>query len=546
MTMPPDAPGRRRGRRRRRELRGVAKDLLVVVALVLPAAVYGIATASGTASLGPHQARYEVTLDDRVTVDLGPLGTLVIESPVPALGARVTVQEIPRELVEVPTASTLEQLSGDLDRYVRLFSAPEATLDVAVRTLVTDALRRTAVATAVLAGLVLGVRALLGPDRRRELAVVVRDNRHVLVAAPLVLVVVASTVTASGTSPPTRPSPGRASSVFDGTALEGAVITGRLAGVIDTYGGRAVAAYRSNEAFYDTAAANVRAAWDERRDVDARVAEVRQAAGLAGPPQVEDPVVALVVSDLHCNVGMARVIRAAVEESGATVVLNAGDTTMNGTQVETYCITAFAQATPAGVTTVVADGNHDSAVVTGHARSLGWVVLDGQPVDVAGVRVLGARDPRSTRIGEGTVVDGAETPRELADRLADVACADDAGIDLMLVHDPAIGAEALTRGCAPAQVSGHWHRRIGPVVEGSGVRYVSSSTAGAIEGQATVGPLNGPAEMTVLRFDPGSGRLVDYRLVRVAPDADVTVSPALRWPAAAPVWSRTTDPDVPV
>src|SRR5665647_2026842 len=81
--------------------------------------------------------------------------------------------------------------------------------------------------------------------------------------------------------------------------------------------------------------------------------------GSAGGPPAE-PVVMLLVSDLHCNIGMAEVIGAVAELSGAQVVLNAGDTTLNGTAVESYCVTAFADALPDGATMLVVTGNHDS------------------------------------------------------------------------------------------------------------------------------------------------------------------------------------------
>ena len=84
----------------------------------------------------------------------------------------------------------------------------------------------------------------------------------------------------------------------------------------------------------------------------------------------------------------------------------------------------------------------------------------------------------------------------------------------------------------PAQISGHLHRRYGPERVDRAVRYISSSTAGATLGQPTVGPLNGVAEMTVLRWDPDTRRFVDYQLVQVRPDTTATVSPRLRWPAA--------------
>lgn len=525
--------------------RAVRRRGLVVLAVLVVSSVFGLVTASADANLGPHAARYEVTLDHRVTVDLGPLGTLVLDSPAPlTLGARVTVQEIPRELTEVRTVSTLDQLAQDLDRYVQLFSAPEGTLETVVRALVTDAVRRALAAAAVLGLVLAGARAALGPARRAELAAVARSHRPALVAAAALPVVLTLTTTAGGGVLPAPPSPGPPSAVFDGTALEGAVITGRLAGVVDTYGSQVVTAYRQNEEFYDRAAAGVRSGWERQRQVDDRLRDARVLAGIDPGPGAADVVSAVVVADLHCNVGMARVIRAVVEESGAEVVLNAGDTTMNGTAVETYCVTAFDQALPAEVTTVVADGNHDSPEIAAHERSLGWVVLDGQPVDVAGLRILGDADVRSTRVGGGTRQLGEESIGDAAVRLADVAC-DDGAVDLLLVHDTRMATSALQRGCTPASVSGHYHRRVGPDREVGGVRYVNSSTAGAVSGEPTVGPLNGVAEMTVLRFSRDTGEVVDHRLVRVLPDGEVTIGFALRWPSALQPEPEPLDPRAP-
>ncbi|MBC7291037.1 MAG: metallophosphoesterase [Actinotalea sp.] len=516
-----------------------------MLAILLVSVSFGLMTASADANLGPHAARYEVTLDHLVTVDLGPLGTLVLDSPAPlTLGARVTVQEIPREMTEVRTVSTIDELAQDLDRYVQLFSAPEGTLQTVVRALLTDAVQRALGAALVLGAVVVAVRAALGPARRTELAAAARDRAPLLVAAAALPIVLTLSTTAAGTVLPGRPSPGPPSAVFDGTALEGAVITGRLAGVLDTYGSQVVAAYRQNEDFYDRAAAGVREDWERQRALESSVRAAREGAGIDPGPTAEDTVAAVVVADLHCNVGMARVIRAAVEEAGAEIVLNAGDTTMNGTAVETYCITAFAQGTPPGVTTVVAGGNHDSEVVAAHARSLGWTVLEGQVVDVAGVRVLGDADVRTTRVGEGTRQVGSESIGDAAARLADVACAD-TEVDLLLVHDPRMGQVALQRGCVPAVVAGHYHRRVGPEREVGGVRYVNSSTAGAVSGRPTVGPLNGVAEMTVLRFSRETGEIVDHRVVRVQPDGSVTVGFALRWPGPLPPAPEPLDPRAP-
>lgn len=554
--------------------RQVVRWFAVGLAVLVPAVVWGVGTASAQASLGPHSARYEVTYDHLVTVDVGPLGTLVIDSPLPlTLGARVVVQEIPREFTALGGSSTLDALAGDLERYVQFFSAPEATAEVATRALVVDAVRRSALATLVLAGLVVAVRAALGPARRGELARHLRPHRTTVLGGTAVVVLVVATVTSSGTLTADDARERPASAVFDGTPLEGARITGRLAGVIDTYGGQVVEAYRENEEFYARSTENLRASWAERAEADVELARLRADVGLDAAPaggsaeapggeeeadrgatpspsavdgvqdgtasdgvlavdDAPEPVVLLVVTDLHCNVGMAPVIRAAAELSGASVVLNAGDTTVNGTAVESYCVQAFADAVPDGAQMVVANGNHDSSETAAQARAAGLRVLDGEVVEVAGVRLLGDSDPRETRVGTGTRLAGDETLDELTTRLADTACDDEAGVDLLLVHDVKAGAEALERGCVPAQVSGHYHRRIGPVREGQGVVYVNASTAGAALGQPTVGPLRDVAEMTVLRFDPEGRRVLDHRLVRVEPDASVTVSLAVDWPLA--------------
>jgi predicted phosphodiesterase len=256
-----------------------------------------------------------------------------------------------------------------------------------------------------------------------------------------------------------------------------------------------------------------------------------------GPEEEEDavePTVLLLVSDLHCNIGMARVIRTVAERSGADVVLNAGDTTVNGTSVERYCVTTFSRAVPNGVERVVADGNHDSTETGDHERRSGWTVLDGDVVTVAGVRILGDRDPNQTQIGGGTSPIADETAAEAGERLARAACDDADGVDVLLIHTPRVGDAAMRSGCVPVQLSGHQHRRTGPVQVGEGIRYVNASTAGATSGQPTVGPLNGAAELTVLRFDPQSRRMIDLQLVTVNPDGSATVGDREPFPVPVP------------
>ncbi|MBO3086807.1 metallophosphoesterase family protein [Cellulomonas dongxiuzhuiae] len=591
---------------------GWPATIALVLAALVASVVFGVTTASVQAALGPHVTRYDVTTDATVTIDFGPLGTLQIDSPLPAtLGVRATVQEIPASVTELGEARTLQALSEDLNAYVAFFSGPAAAVQDVAYALVRDAVVRSAVAFVVLVAAWFLLRWLLGPDRRRELVDRLGPHARAWQAAVLV-VVVGGTLLTSSVAPGDRPAaPQATSAVFDGTPLAGARVTGRLGGVIDTYGGYAVDAWRANEDFYRSAEDSLVAAWEDRATEEEQAAQEaaqqdaadRAAALHAAPDQDDegadetstdrgdgdpdasaqdaeqpepaatddpdgaapsatddpdgaspsataspsptappvDPVVLVVVSDLHCNVGMAPLIGRLAELAGADAVLDAGDTTMNGTSVEQYCVTSFARAVPPGVELVTSPGNHDSRETTANYARAGATVLDGGVVEVAGMRILGDRDPNETRVGGGGTASAAdETPAEAGRRLAETAC-DDGEVDLLLVHTPAVGDAALEDGCVPAQVSGHFHRRIGPEQVGLGVRYVSSSTAGATLNQATVGPLSGVAELTVLRFDPESRRIMDYQVVSVAPDTSVTVGERLLWPAIV----EPRDEDVP-
>ncbi|HEX5331402.1 MAG TPA: metallophosphoesterase [Cellulomonas sp.] len=525
--------------------------LRVVVPGVLALAVslvIGVTTATAELSLGPHEARYDITTDGGITVDVGPLGTLVMSSPLPlALGVRVTVQEIPASVTSVDASSTLQSLSGDLQGYLQFFSGPQATIHDVTRALLASAVQRSLTALAVLVGLWFGGRLLLGARRRAELAAPLAPHAYQLAAGSLVVVLALTVLTSSVGERDRASTMSAGSPVFDGTALEGARVTGRLAGVINTYGTYVLNAYRTNQAFYAAADDAFVAAWKDRQSrIDAAI----QAPALTpttstspspsadeaadSVPKDEQPIVLLLVSDLHCNVGMAPLVRSAAKLSGAKVILDAGDTTIDGTAVEQYCVTTFAEAAPSGVPIVTSPGNHDSKETSAMYRRAGATVLAGEVVTVEGIRILGDSDPNATRIGAGTTLVGKETAREEASRLADVACGDPDGVDLLLIHNPRVGDETLNRGCAPTQLSGHLHIRVGPLRTGSGVRYVNASTAGALLGEPTVGPLRNTAEMTVLRFDPVNRRILDYQLIQVRTNASASVGPRISWPLTLP------------
>lgn len=152
----------------------------------------------------------------------------------------------------------------------------------------------------------------------------------------------------------------------------------------------------------------------------------------------------MVVSDLHCNVGMASLMHSVITLSHASLVLDAGDTTLDGTPVEQYCDTTFARAVPAGVALVTSPGNHDSDTTSKRYARSGATVLAGSVVTVDGIRILGDHDPSQTRVGAGTTSVAGETVTDAGARLADVACADKTGVDLLLIHNPRSGRTRWT------------------------------------------------------------------------------------------------------
>lgn len=573
--------------------RRVVRTSLALVVTGLLAVAYGTLSAQFTGSLGPHVAQYSITLNAEVTVDMGPLGSLIVDSPLPLwLGVDVLVQEIP-EALSSGSGNPVAGLTADLSAYSQFLANPEASIREAATGLVRDAVGRTVLAWSILLCLIaLGRLAshgvLRGAARSAWRQQGVPAMAVGLTLALLVPVLLSATRGSGGL--------GRTSEVLAGTPLEDARITGRLGEIVDYYGGYVVDAIRENDEFYATVTTNLRLAYEADTEplaplgVPTVVATLDPATDAATDPSSDDPTsdgteeesegatsaeesspadegsrtedeaspsgigeatstaaaepdpaTLVMVTDLHCNVGMAPVIGEVVDLTEADVVVNAGDTVMSGTSVESACVNAFADGIPAGVPVVVADGNHDSAVTGDQEAARGWLVLAGQPVVVAGITFLGDSDPVLNSIGSPAQRQRDETFSAMGERLADVACtAQEAGnpIDILLVHNPTAAEATLAAGCAPLTLNGHRHRRIGPWQHQLGLQYVSSSTAGATSDAPTIGPLAGEATITVLRWDRANDVPLDFRIITVAPDGSVTIEP---WQGFPPMPQEPVD-----
>lgn len=528
----------------------------MVALATLPWAIF---SARADLTFGPHEAQYSITADSRLTVDFGPLGTLLVpaEDYIPlGLGLRVDIGEIPvsgeKDDADRPAASpqlndqdeesvgggAVDALGGDVASYAALFSAPQVQVDQVIDGLSREIFSRWALVTCLITGALVAGAVVLGPVRFD--GVVRTFAGKELIAIGLVTVVVLAGL---GIAVLKRPDPLVADPAFDDTPLAGSQVTGRLSGIIDAALTAVQDFSRDNDAFYDQVLKELRAQWNSRPvsgNWTDRGLVPPTGVGSAGTAEANDRddegagVSTFVFgSDIHCNIGMARVVGAVAGMSGAVAYIDGGDITMTGTSAENYCLDVLDDELPEGLPRMIVKGNHDSRETTKHAKGQGWKVLEDSSAEMAGVTFFGGPDPRRTVFGSGSQLETALTSDQYARRLSDEACAAD--FDFMLIHDPAVGAPSLRSGCAEYALSGHWHRRVGPETFGSGVRYVSSTTGGALANALTPGPLKMNAELSIIRVDNATKRPIDIQIITVTPEQEVTISDWVRFPRPLPL-----------
>ena len=249
--------------------RKTIRTLILLVVTCAASLGLGLATATASSPVGPHQAHWSTTLDSRVTIDLGPLGTAFHESPAGFVGVRVVLGEIPTETTATVTEQTLGQsLSADGSAYRTLLSRPDLTIRSGLHALAADALRRAGVVEALLLCLVAAGRlATDGRLRDTVLAAVPRGHSGLLVGSVALTAVIALVV------PSLRPpeTSGVRLSALEGTAWAQAHFSGRLADILQAYGPPLVQRLETNTAFYNTVETNLEAAWQASQELEGRV-----------------------------------------------------------------------------------------------------------------------------------------------------------------------------------------------------------------------------------------------------------------------------------
>jgi hypothetical protein len=280
-------------------------------------------------------------------------------------------------------------------------------------------------------------------------------------------------------------------------------------------------------------------------ELQAKLAEELAAAPVSLPGG-DDAVSFGFVSDRHCNIGMDRVIVAALKDFGVTTLVSGGDDAFSGTfPFESACTRNLADKTEqAGIADVFVGGNHDSAATIAAEHDEGIATLTGQTETAHGITFIGSPDPRTSRYGQGIDPPSQAAQDALVSRqgreIGAAACASKQASLIAVLHDPLAGRTALQYGCGKIVLAldGHTHTQDGPNPlalpdGGTGYQFTSGSTGGAPRGNAvessfasrlTVGPLNHDAFLNIVTVDRATHQLVGTTEFEFVPDRTITVS----------------------
>ena len=266
--------------------RKITRTLVLLLLTGAVSLLVGLSTATASSPVGPHEAEWSTTLDSRLTLDLGPLGTISHASPAGPFGVDVVIGEIPGEFSssQVDTDSLGQALSADGSSYLTLISRPELTIQAGLHSLIADGLRRAGLIESVILCLVAAGRLATG-GRLRD---TIRDGLSGTWASPLIGVT--AVVTVIGLLVPALRSdtvPGTRLDVLAHTPLAQARLSGRVADVVQAYGDQIVGRLESNRAFYAQVDANLAAAWQASQEVGG-VVDVTAASGAVDTAAVRE------------------------------------------------------------------------------------------------------------------------------------------------------------------------------------------------------------------------------------------------------------------
>ena len=426
------------------------------------------------AAWGTNTEVGEITFRSHVSVGTGAMLQVVTEA------ARLRTG-LPGE----PGVIAEPRDSGDTET-INEFMGQFGDVEVIAREIATETYRDVLIGAGIGAGLFLaGKEAIYGTarfDRRQRIAV--GAVVAALSGAPAVLAALPS-IEAADRDWTT------VASVFDGVELDNVDVSGSLAT-------RGVKILQENEVYYN--------------DLEARMREILKDVRVEDQERGYDAW--LFETDWHCRAGMARVKGAVVEELGIVTVLSAGDLVKGGIDQEDICIDIEAKRVYEKVDNVVATpGNHDGAETIKRLEEAGVEVLEDEAIEVDGVTIYGASDPRLTFTGyPQTLRNPDEFISDFEKRINETV--PEIQPDILLIHDAENLAEA--RASSKLTLSGHYHTFKVDTTKNNWLQ--GGASGGPKENQQSyIGPLQTPATLQILYKDPSNDEIVGYRVITINP-----------------------------
>jgi hypothetical protein len=254
-------------------------------------------------------------------------------------------------------------------------------------------------------------------------------------------------------------------------------------------------------------------------------------------------------TDAHCNLGIQDLDRAIARAYDVRVYATLGDEFSSGRYLsppydeEQICVASFYRALrDDGVSLVGVAGNHETPAAVAYMRELGMEVLEGQTVEVEGVRFFGYGDPVRSN-GTGSVphdsADQHVLNHDTGDLVGRVACLDRQRRDVVLAHEYPM-ALAITDAfdeCgqqASLVLAGHAHIGHGPYRLAGGQLFAILDSAGGAEKSPKLDWLTRPAVAYVAFVDRQTGDPVRLDVVAARPDGSVAIATALPSQATVP------------
>ncbi len=211
------------------------------------------------------------------------------------------------------------------------------------------------------------------------------------------------------------------------------------------------------------------------------------------------------VSDIHLNPASWKIVSSLVEQYEIDVIVDSGDTMDHGTAAENAFLDPIEDL---GAPYVWVRGNHDSRTTQRYLSKLRntYVLDDGKPVDVAGVRFAGIGDPQFTP-DRSTKAEGNPAEEVAGITLASSLRAQAAAgtpVDIAVAHNPV--AARQTDGTVPLVLAGHLHHQEMDVLD-KGTRLRIEGSTGGSGLRAVEGEHPDPVEASVLYLDRATQRL---------------------------------------